>query len=98
ERRALPGTTAVHRKRQFTGQTMNGGKWRLNLDPYRLPESQSLSSAGTPVESRPLDWTLDLYKSSLSFGSGYDGIPKRSLRREVVVLNRAKGETSAKTA
>ncbi|ESX80631.1 hypothetical protein X759_11930 [Mesorhizobium sp. LSHC420B00] len=41
---------------------------------------------------------LDLYKSTLSFRSGYDGIPKRSLRREVVVLNRATGDTSAKTA
>ncbi|MER9433149.1 hypothetical protein [Mesorhizobium sp. M0408] len=45
-----------------------------------------------------MDWTLDLYKSTRSFWSDYDGIPKRSLRREVVVLNRATGDTSAKTA
>jgi hypothetical protein len=66
----------------------------------------SLSAAGEPIalECRhssgvqTLGWTLDLYKSTPSFGSGYDGIPKRSLRREVVVLNRATGDTSAKTA
>jgi hypothetical protein len=23
-----------------------------------------------------MDWTLDLYRSTLSFGSGYDGIPE----------------------